>query len=219
MSKAKSTRTVEGEFTPSGEITLALPIDVNALAAQQADAEAELTVYRTMAIATDADYEFADALLSEVVRKIDSAVAVRKSATGPIYVGLRQVEGWFRPLLEALGQGRDTLKQIMREHMIAKEALAKAARLEAAAAAKADEPDALVQALTAATQAEARPDARARITMHWAPTVVDSAMVPREYLMIDMVALAKLGREHAKGDAPEVPGVTWARTADVAAKR
>lgn len=208
--------------TPPAATALALsvPVSVDALAAQQREAEAELQVYRVLAVDDAEQYAFADALLGEVSRKIDAATAVRKAATGPIYAGIRQVEAWFRPLLDALGASQQTLKQIMGSYRITQEALARAERERATAAITAGDSVATVAALTAAVQAEARPvGARSPVVMRWAPVIVDADAVPRAYVLIDVAALEKLGRENRNGPAPVVSGIDWERVADVSAKR
>jgi hypothetical protein len=81
----------------------------------------------------------------------------------------------------------------------------------------------LHKALVAAHQASPAMSApgRARTRWAWQVAEVDLALVPREFLCVDLAKLAHLAKAAGSGDlAPHaVPGVTWERVPLVGAKR
>jgi hypothetical protein len=144
---------------------------------------------------------------------------MRKRATGPMYAGIREVESWFKPLLDTLQQVERHLKGGISSYRVALEKTERAAREAAAVAAETGDSTALVAALEASTAAAAPPPGRATARMVWEPTAADAKLVPREYMTVDWSALKIAGKNAGDGPAPEIAGVAFERRAIVGARR
>lgn len=200
-------------------ITVQLPLDARDVAALQASAEADAPAYASLTVASADDYTFADELLTAVVRRKDAAIAMRQQATRPMYAAIKTIEGWFRPLVNALEDAEVSLKNAMGRYRLEQNARELAARDAARLAATTGDAPALVTALTTASHAAQAPAGRASVSLAWHATSVNSALLPREYLVADMPRIQALARAH-KGDAPPVlAGVTFERVSRVGARR
>jgi hypothetical protein len=205
----------------SRALTVTLPPDVAQLATLQATAEREAPVYAGIVVESPDDLAFADALLTDVVTRKDAAVAMRKRVTGPAYAIAKEVEAWFRPLVSALTKAEDSLKNTIGAYRLRVFETEEAARELAAQAAEQRDPEALVEALTVATEIQATPDeARATTSFRWTVKRINPDLLPDEWwcpdaARIDAVADAAPG----EGDAPVIPGVVFERAAKVGAKR
>lgn len=196
-----------------------LKLNAADVARLQRDAETDAPLIRTVTVETAEDYAAADELLSEIVRRKDALVAMRKTATGPLYETIKTVEGWFRPVVQLLEGSEKHLKGELGRFRLRAAEEERKAREAAAAAAKAGEAEALLASLTTAAQAAAAPAGRATVGTYWAVESVDAAALPREYLVPDMPALTAMAKAH-KGDTPPVvPGVKFVRAAKVGARR
>jgi hypothetical protein len=203
---------------PTESITLAIP-GVHDLAALQRRAEEELPVYEGIVVTHGGEYGLADELLSDVARRKAEVLAMRKSATGPMYTAVRTVEGWFRPLVTALEASERALKDAMGAYRVALEKREREARELAARAAETHDATALVNALTVASEAGAKPEGRATARYVWAVESVDAAVLPREWMIPNMAGLEACARNTKGDDPPVVPGVVFVRRAIIGARK
>lgn len=196
------------------------PVDALAVAALQREAEADALAIKGVVVATADDYTAADALLTRFVQKKDAAVAMRKSATSPHYAGIRVVEGWFRPLVDALETCEAHLKGQLSTYRVNQAAAEAKAREAAAQAAEAGDSAALLGALETATAVATKPAGTSVTVLRWVvDRVVAPDLVPREWWSVDEARLAAFAGAY-KGDvAPVVPGVLFKREATVRASR
>jgi hypothetical protein len=202
------------------EITLALPLSAGDVATLQREAEANAPAYALVEVSDADSYTFADALLTDVVRKKDAVIAMRKQATTPLYQVLRTVEGWFRPVVQALETSETTLKQAMGAYRVEQANAERLARAAAADAAEAGDAERLLLALTTASAISAPIESRASVTIKWVVAAVDVDALPREFLCPDMgkinaAAFAALGEDNP----PVIPGVVFEKTARIGARR
>jgi hypothetical protein len=145
---------------------------------------------------------------------------MRKSATGPLYGVIRTVEAWFRPLVVALESSEKTLKGAMGAFRVLREREEREARELAARAAETNAPaEELVAALTVASTAAAKPDARATTRFMWRVETVNPHAMPIEWLMPNIPALDKMASRHKGDEPPVVPGVTFERVAQIGARK
>lgn len=194
--------------------------DARKVAALQRAFETDAPAYLAVRIASAEDYTFADALLSEVVTKKDAAIAMRKTATGPLYGVIRTVESWFKPLLDAIAPAEKHLRGVMGAWRVEQEARELEARELAAVAAESDDAPALVEALTIAQEASAKPEARSSTAFGWYVERIAEDMLPDEYWIPDRARLDAIAKEAgASTEPPIVPGVIFKRTAKIGARR
>jgi hypothetical protein len=202
------------------EMTITLPTDALAVAAMQREAEADAPAYAELAVLDANDYTIADEILTDLVRRKDAAIAMRKEATGPMYTAARVIESWFKPLVSTLESCETHVKRAMGGYRLAQEARERYARELAARAAETNAPaEDLITALTRAADAGTAPAGRATVRMVWRVKVVDFERLPREYTMPNMKAIEAFAREHAGEDAPELAGVTFERGTIMGARR
>lgn len=201
-------------------LTVNVPASVADLATDQRKAEELAVALAERFVISSADeYTLADEMLSEVARRKAAVVAQRKTATGPLYGVIRTVESWFRPLVTSLESCESSLKRAMGAYRVALEAREREARELAAKAAESDDADGLVEALTVANAAAAKPESRATTRFMWAIESVDAEKLPHDWFVPDMARLEGLARS-TKGDAPPVvAGVTFKRVAQIGAKK
>jgi hypothetical protein len=202
----------------SREITLALPTSAADVAALQRDAESDAPTIRAITIADAGDYEFADAILTDVVRKKDAVVAMRKSATGPLYGVIRTVEGWFKPVVSALEASERHLKSAMGAWRLELDTRERAAREAAAVAAESGDAGAMLEAINAANAAS--PDAvdgRATVRFTWVIKRIAEDLLPDEWWTPDVARISALAE--GDGEPPVIPGVIWEKVPHVGARR
>lgn len=200
-------------------VTLSVPATAHEVAALQATAEADLVRWHEFSIDTPEEYSAVDAVLSEVVRRKDAALEMRKSATGPLYKATKTIEGWFAPVVAALTALESRLKDGMGSYRLEQERKAREARELAAQAADTGDAGALVEALTVATEAAQPPAGRASVGFSWVVERVNADMLPDEWWCPDTVKIEAVAKAHKGDDAPVIPGVVFKRTARVGARR
>lgn len=214
----------------SRALTVTVPTSAADVARMQREAETELVpLCKAFTISTPEEYEAADAILSDVVRQKDAAIAMRKTATAPMYEAVRTVEGWFRPLVKALESCESSLKGGMGAWRVEIARLESAKREAAAVAAETGDAAGLVEALTDATAAGAAKvtEARATVSLVWTAVRVNPALVSHELLAAfaadhpaELQAWFTKRESANKSDAPAIiPGVTFERKAKIGAKR
>lgn len=208
----------------SGSLALTLTYDAPTVAREQAWAEGELAglTAAPIEIATQADYTEVDGFLTDVVRRKDALVAMRRRATDPLTEAKNVILDWFRPAVGALETVEATLKAAMAGFLEAQREAERQARAKALAAVKSGEGQALVSALTEASQAQAAPSAgRATVRLYWQIDRIATDLLPAEYLCPDLAKiLDEAKRQGITGDEPPViPGVIFKQVASVGAKR
>lgn len=206
-------------MTTEYAVTLNVPATAQEVAALQAQAEAELATWHEFTIDNAEEYEQVDAVLSDVVRRKDGAAAMRKRATGPLYKATKEIESWFAPYLRALEKMESILKSSMGQYRVEQERMAREARELAAKAADAGDSDALVEALTVATEAAQAPAGRATVGFEWRVKRIAEDLLPDEWWCPDQTRIIAFGLSHKGDDAPVIPGVVFERTARVGARR
>jgi len=203
---------------PDTTLTIAIP-GVHNLAELQREAEENAPAYALVTIEDANDYTLADTLLTDVAQRKAEVLAMRKSATGPMYTAAKTVEAWFRPLLTALEASEAALKRVMGAYRIALEKREREARELAAKAAEASDAEALVTALTVASEAATKPAGRATARYVWTVESVDASALPREWMVPNMGGLEAAARAHKGDEPPVVPGVVFVRRAIIGARK
>jgi hypothetical protein len=203
----------------STELTVMVPVSAADLATEQRKAEALAETLCGVVVESAEEYTALDEVLSEVARRKAAVLDMRKSATGPLYGVIRTVEAWFRPLVTSLESCEGSLKLAMGTYRVAQEKREREARELAAKAAESGDAENLVEALTRATEAAAKPDARATTRFMWAIKSIDTNELPRELMVPNVPAINRIAADY-KGDAPPVvPGVTFERIAQIGARK
>jgi hypothetical protein len=201
-------------------LTITVPNTAHEVAALQADAELELATWSEFSIDTAAEYEQVDTFLTGIVRRKDAALAMRTSATGPLYKSTKTIEGWFAPYLAALTALEGKLKAGMGTYRLAQQARERDARAEAARlASSGDSGAALVEALTVATEAAQPPAGRASVGFEWRVHRVADDLVTREWLCVDRARIDAYAKSWKGDEPPVIPGVVFERFAKIGARR
>ncbi len=184
----------------------------------QREIEAVAPAMVAFRVADDATYATADATLTEVVQYKDALTEMRKRATGPLYQGIREVEGWFRPVLQTLERVEGALKGTMGEWRVLRAQAEREARELAAKAVEADDADGLHEALTVAGEAAAAPPGRATARIVWVIEAVDKDRLPAEWWSPDIAKIDAYAKA-CGGERPVIPGVIFREHAQIGAKR
>jgi hypothetical protein len=202
-------------------LAVASPIASVEVAALQLEAEADAAEILSAVIVTDAEgYEAADELLSDIARREDAALAMRRSATVPAYQSIKTIEGWFKPWLGALGTAKAHLKTQLGNYRLRQAEVERQARLDAAALAEAGgNGDELIQSLTLAAEAAEKPAGRATASFGWRVARIAADMLPAEWLCPDVARIEGFAKAHKGDEAPVIPGVTFERVAKIGARR
>jgi hypothetical protein len=218
MSRSPITRTTG---TIAHDVTIAIPTSAADVAALQREAESDAPAIKAITVNDADEYAFADAILTDVVRKKDAIVAMRKSATVPLYGVIRTIESWFKPVVSTLEAGEASLKRAMGSWRLACADAERAAREAAAVAAESGDAGALVEALQVATAIQAAPAAgRATTRFVWAVKRIAADLVPSDWLVPDVARIEALAKATpGDGPAPVVPGVIFERVAQIGARR
>lgn len=148
-----------------------------------------------------------DALI-DVKARVKNLTAQRETVLGPLREAERAVREWFRAPLETY----QTIESVLKQRVAAyQEVLRQEKHKAIVAAGQAPTPSAMAQ-LTAL----AAPPTPAAISFRktWEVEIVDPNLVPREYLLIDTVALRKVCVA-TKGQI-QIPGVRFVQREGVA---
>ncbi len=200
------------------ELTIAVPHSAGEAAILQAEAEADLVEVKTMSITNDDTFKAFDVILTSLAQRKDAALAMQRSATGPMYKAAKVVELWFKPLTSALDEGIAYVKAAMGAYRVAEDAKRREAATSAAALADGDNGAALVEALTTAGAAPAA--ARATTRYGWKVLRIVEDMLPDEYWTPDLARLDIIAKKAGSSEEPPiVPGVVFERTAQIGARR
>lgn len=201
---------------PEKAITIAIPYSLLEVQALQLEAEAEAAAYIEFTIENAAEYAAVDAALSDVVRRKDQALAMRKSVLAPLEGVAKTIREWFAPWLRALETTETRYKGTMGAYELERRRLEREAFERAADAADRGEP--VVEALTQAAEFGTRVG-RATSRVVWRVERIIREMLPAEYLIPDEKAIAKVAREHTGDDPPVIPGVVFKQDVQIGARR
>lgn len=207
-------RTV-GTFETS--IVVPVPTTAPEVAKLQREAEADGAAIVRITISDPGTYTLADALLTDAAQKLDAVTAMQKSATGPLYASARTVEGWFRPVRDALTASIAHLKKEMGRYRVDLERRQAEARELAAKAAESGDASALIEAVTIAQPVDL--EANASTGFGWAVKRIVPDLLPDEWWTPDVERIASHAKAHKGSDEPVIPGVVFERVAKIGAKR
>lgn len=177
---------------------------VGDLERESQETQAGLAELSALSVTTEAERDFALALCQSVKVQRDALECKRKAVTGPLAQVKRTLDGWFKPITNALDQAEAILKGKILAYNRACD-LASQKALEAAAATQ--DPVAAQAALTLAAAPRERPAGLSeRKRLCW--EVTDPAAVPLAYLSPDPAKI-----QAAVQAGVDVPGVrTWLET-------
>lgn len=215
----------------SATITVEDPVVAEAVQ----DAEAVLVKYEHYEIVGQPDYDAAGELLREIKGKMGRLNDMQKEITGPINESLKRVRALFNAPLGCLERAEGIIRRARLAFMAAQEKKRadEAARLKELAAKEEAKKKAALE--TKAARAEAKGDsvkaealreqkaavfvpapivapkvertAGIGIRKDWKARVVDPMLVPREFLVVDLVKLGKYAR--TMKEMARVPGVEF----------
>jgi hypothetical protein len=196
-----------------------IPTDAAAAAALQREFEADAPALLSVEVSDAEGYQFADALLRDVVARKDAALSMRGSVTGPLYSVIRTVEAWFKPMLDAVAPVEKHLRGTMGAYRVRLAELEREAREAAAVAAETGDAEALIEALEVASDAAAPVVATSTTAFYWTVERVVEGMLPDQYWIVDHASLNAIAKSAGSSDeAPIVPGVIFKRMARIGVK-
>lgn len=148
-----------------------------------------MVVVPSLGLQSDEDMHVAGELLKVIKEKWKELEERRTAMTAPIYEGLRQIQGFFKPLQEPLKRAELILKSKMSDFALAQKAANEAAMQAAAAALQQG-------AQIEASQELARiipPAAVQGISLRevWDFTIENADLVPKEYCSPDVAKIKK----------------------------
>jgi hypothetical protein len=165
-------------------------------------------------------------MAQSVARYRDTVDAERKSAVGALTQVVSQINGWFRPSLQALEAVERRCKDLIGGYHVRQRAEQERAFAAASAAMASGDlattTAALAESRAAApmTAALGRAELGAGVREVWRAEVVDANLVPREYLIVDQKALDGVAKKlHKSATPPSIAGVRFVRGAVVALSR
>lgn len=197
-----------------------IPTSAAEVAALQLVAEADAKeVVSAIIVDCPEAYTAADEILTELAQRKDAAVAMRKSATVPMYQAIRVVEGWFRPLVAALDTAIAHTKGQIGAYRTERMRIESEARAAALTAAEADDGVTLIASLTLAAEAAEKPDGRASVSFRWSVKRILEDLLPDEWWTPDLTKIDVVARSTKGDEPPVIPGVVFERVAKVGARR
>jgi hypothetical protein len=179
------------------------------------EAEAAITVYNQMQIATQADLEFAGQTLREVVLKKKSLIDMRTRATKPMSTALEEVRSWFRKPVKALERFETAIKKSIVD---AQKASFEKQRVSLEAAGEASlrgDHEAAGIAMAQASKHELTAVAGVSMRQSWDFEITDMAKVPLKYMVVNEKMVKDEIR--AAAGAVKIPGIKVVQNTSVAA--
>lgn len=187
------------------------------LESDHADARSALVCAGDLALATDADAEFAGEIVREVKAKHRELDDRRKQVVAPLNEVVRTINSWFKPPMEELERVERVIKTKIAEFVRKREEEARDALARAAEAATSTEAEQALSALAAL----AGPPTGTSVRMQWKWRITDEASVPRAFLSVDAGKVTSHLRGSVKDQgAPEpVAGLEFYQEPIVAVRR
>lgn len=168
-------------------------------------------------IQTQEDTEFASSILVDVKRKYKELDTKRKEIVDPLNAALKKVNDLFRAPLTYLADAETSIKRRLSEALQRSRFEAQRALVAAANAAAEQDAPALEAAIVSHDVAVALPRATGvSYRQVWTFEVVDPALVPREFLVVDERTLKAIAISQKENAA--VPGVRFFATDQVVAR-
>jgi hypothetical protein len=194
------------------------------LAPVLAERQAEYEAFAGSAMAIEVDSaegrEVADRLLGKVVREKDGLERVRRAGPGALNLISRKLNSKFKPLSAVLEHVEKHLKNQIASFTIAERQRQQVAFREAQARHVEGNHTAAAGALVAASEAKTETDAGTNVREVWTVQTVDSAKVPREWMIVDEKRIAAHARATpATADPAPIPGVVFIKTAITTKRR
>lgn len=157
---------------------------------------------------TPAGLEEASALLAELVQEKEKVDATRRRATDPLNKSLKEINGWFKPALDAYKDIESELRCKIINTRSRLRATAERALRDVEKAYKAGDEEAVTEALEVHNRLAPGIDVVPGLTFsqHWDFEVEDISKIPAEFLRVDSVKLKSHIR--ATHGQEEIPGVT-----------
>jgi hypothetical protein len=154
---------------------------------QLRDAQAIVTHLSTLEITTDQEYTRTAEWLKGCTAAEREYEAKRKAITKPLADAKREVDSWFKPIVDTWGNAARVLKAKLQEYQ-AKQMAQRQAIAQRMVQSQGDVPTTM--ALAAQAQRTVVPDVAnviERRTMRW--RVTDESQIPRQYWTIDSAAV------------------------------
>lgn len=204
---------------PVQTVTVALAFEPTALAANQAQAAADLAeIELVVKNSPDGLYPIADTVthgaiveyLREKLREFDAIETMRKAATAPLNLTKKTIDGWFAPAKEHLTALTGILRRSLEAYALRQIHVQNAARAEVTTALTAGAPHAeVVTALAVANTAPTKA-AGFSVQAHWVAEVIAEDLLDRQWLKPDLDRLQLHADGFGSHQTPfPVPGVRF----------
>jgi hypothetical protein len=191
-----------------------LPVNVHALVAKTSSWREALTDAEGLACAEADQAQWWSDRLGEAQAAYNAIELERTDLTKPILDEKRRIDGLYVDVKKAIEAFKALAQRKIGAYKAACAAIAAEATRAAQAAAEEGDHDRVYAELALAT-AEPAITGVAEIT-EWVHDVVDSSLIPREYLTINEDQVKALCKAHAKLDhIPAVPGLVFKRVTRV----
>jgi hypothetical protein len=176
------------------------------LAEEEAACKDLLQVVQGFLVETDEAFGKAAELTKEVKREYKQIDARLKSATDPLNASLKQIRGWFKPMLDLLSSCETVLKQKMAAYQMQKVEDSQAALKRLGEAAVSRD---LHQVQLAAESLVEIPKAKGvGIRQVWDWKIADESQVPRQFLTVNASAVNAHVKE-SSGEPAAIPGIVF----------
>lgn len=191
-----------------------------ALAPQEAAAEnrswfsEQLALAETFPINDQEDLELATEALKEVKERIKALIAIKKTATDPLTAGLNAVRSWFTPVEGLAAQTEAVWKTKILDSNRRRQEEATAAAQLVQASVKAGDRAAVTQAVAMIRPVQAVEGLQIRES--WDYEIINQAMVPPQFLMVDDRAVKAEMKAHPEGAI--IPGIKFFKAQSVAVR-
>ena len=178
------------------------PSTQNEIQRESATAGEALDLIRGMVIVSNDDMDLANGLLRGAKDKIRALEAKRTNVTGPLNKALRELNSWFKPVIESYHQAEVILKSKISDALRATQAAQDEALARVAAAGGAEDADVL--AVAHGGSLIEQPD-NISVRTVWKFEIVDANLVPREFCCPDTQKIGALVADTC--GAAVIPGV------------
>lgn len=192
---------------------------MTALANYQARAPQITQVVEVLPLTTPAEIDRATVVLRSIKALHASLEAERKALVGPLKTEAKEIDERYRAPRRELERVERLLKtRIADVHMRAEEE--RTAALQAASNAAKGGDTAAAHAAVVQAGAGAPETPGVSVRYEWGCMVENVALVPREYLTVDVAKIKTIAKAHGGGPTPPeaIPGLKWHRKPIVSAR-